>query len=355
MDKSSRTTLTPEITNQTQPAWWQRGIFSPKGMIGKWISKILGLFKKREEVSESSLFLHNRAMTDLRIFGKNARIIDSEKFSNEEFLIFVKIKYLLSKNMGEYADLLHSIRLLQVAIEAKDSFIAIYQTELLYRSSTQQEFYQYTENLLKSYEDIEAFRSDVQVHLSEALTQTKTDEGKTALNAYSKHLDKLSEDALGLKLLSLFKAYQLADYSVLRQISDLIQGLDKYDLQDYKSLVSLVIANYTPFEKLRKIIRVADRNHNPETYARMVQYIGLNYRHGLSYIKFDELMGILKRWYRPYQTVIGIRSEHPPHQYKQPREFSEELIGEEVYLKYVKWLTDKKSGITYVDFDTEES
>ncbi|MEB3310664.1 MAG: hypothetical protein VKJ02_10560 [Snowella sp.] len=349
MEKSSRTTLTPEMTHRSPKKWWQRGL------IGKWIAKILGLFKKREEISESSLFLHNRAMTDLKVFGKNAQIIDNEKFGNDEFLIFVKIKYLLNKSIGEYADLLPSIRLLQVAIEAKDSFIAIYQTELLYRSSTQQEFYQYTEGLLKSYENIDTFRDNVQVQLAGALSQTKTEEGRIALNGYSKHLDKLSEDALGLKLLSLFKAYQLADYSVLRQISDLIQGLDKYNLQDYKSLVSLVIANYTPFEKLRKIIRVSDRNHNPETYARMVQYIGLNYRHGLSYLKFDELMGVLKRWYRPYQTVIGIRSEHPPHQYKQPPEFSQELIGEEVYLKYVKWLTDKKSGITYVDFDTEEN
>ena len=250
------------------------------------------------------------------------QIIDNEKFGNDEFLVFIKIKYLLNKNLDEYAGLLQSIQLLQLAIDTKDSFIAIDQTELRYRGSKQQDFYQYIEELLANHSSTQSFRQNVQLKLSETIPQTKTEEGKIALNAYSKHLDRLSEHELGLKLLSLFKAYQLADYSVLREISELVQSLNKRDLQDYQALVSLVMTNYSSFEKLRKIISVSDKNNNPETYARMIQYIGLSYRHSLSYIKFEELMEITKRWFRPYQTALSIRAAHPPHQYKQPIDFA---------------------------------
>jgi len=356
MNKPSQTTLNPDVTSSSPPKkWWQKGIFSQNGLIGKWLHRWFGhLFHIKKEVSESTIFLYNRAMADIRILGKNMQIIDNEKFGNDEFLVFIKIKYLLNKNLNEYAGLLESIQLLQLAIDTKDSFIAIDQTELRYRGSKQQDFYQYVEKLLANHSSTESFRQNVQLKLSEMIPQTKTEEGKAALNAYSKHLDRLSDHELGLKLLSLFKAYQLADYSVLREISELVQSLNKRDLQDYKALVSLVMANYSSFEKLRKIINVSDKNNNPETYVRMIQYIGLSYRHGVSYIKFEELMGITKRWFRPYQTALSIRAAHPPHQYKQPIDFAPEFVGEEVYFKYLKWLTDKKTGAVYVDFETDE-
>ena len=356
MDKPTQTTLNPDITSAPTPKnWWQKGIFSEKGLIGKWLHRWFGhLFRTKEGISESTIFLYNRAMSDIRILGKNMQIIDNEKFGNDEFLVFIKIKYLLNKNLDEYAGLLQSIQLLQLAIDTKDSFIAIDQTELRYRGSKQQDFYQYIEDLLANHSSTQSFRQNVQLKLSETIPQTKTEEGKIALNAYSKHLDRLSEHELGLKLLSLFKAYQLADYSVLREISELVQSLNKRDLQDYQALVSLVMTNYSSFEKLRKIISVSDKNNNPETYARMIQYIGLSYRHSLSYIKFEELMGITKRWFRPYQTALSIRAAHPPHQYKQPIDFAPEFLGEDVYFKYLKWLTDKKTGTVYIDFDTDE-
>lgn len=354
MEKPSETTINFELSPAPKAPWWKRGLFSQEGMVGRWFYKLLGrFFKLREVVSDSAIFLHNRAMMDIRVLGKNAEAVDNEKFGKEEFLVFVKLKYLLSRNFGEYADLYDSIRFLKLAIDAKDSFIAIDQIELSFRGSKQQEFYQYTEDLLGNYENTTTFQEDIRVKLAEVISQIKTEEGRVALQAYSKHLNRLCEDDLGLKLLSLFKAYQLADYSVLRRISDLIQSLDKQDLQSYSTLISLVMANYSAFESLRKIINVSDRNNNPDTYARMVQYIALNYRHGLSFIKFEELMSILKRWYGPYRTLIGIREAHPSHLYKQPRDFQDPIAGESTYFKYINWLTDKKTGIVYIDFETE--
>ena len=72
MDKPSQTTLNPNVTSSNpQKAWWQRGIFGQNGLIGKWLHRWFGhLFKTREEVSESTIFLYNRAMSDIRILGR---------------------------------------------------------------------------------------------------------------------------------------------------------------------------------------------------------------------------------------------------------------------------------------------
>jgi len=358
MEKKAKTTLTPTSSPTLSPQPWWKSPFSARGIIGRWLQPLLarlfGLFSRRETVSDNTLFLHNRAMSDVRVLGKNIEVLDDLKFGKEEFLIYVKLKYLLSKQIGEYADLDQSVTLLQLAIDAKDSFIAIDQTELRYRGSKQQDFYHYIEGQLVSFKSIEEFRQNVQVKLAELVPQIKTEEGRLALQSYSKHLDRLSEKELGLKLLSLFKAYQLADYSILRRVSELIQTLDKRDLHTHEPLTPLVMANFDAFEKLQKIINVSRDKNNPDTYARMVQVIGLFYRYGLSFMQFEELLGILKRWYRPYQTLIGIREMYPPHKYKQPPAFQEVIAGEAVYLKYKKWLTDSKTGMVYVDFDTDE-
>lgn len=343
-DPSTSISLTPNESLKDTP-WWNRNVIGDDSLV----QELFGKFTK-SEVSESSLFLHNREMTDLRVFAKTAEAIDNEKFGKEEFLLFVKIKYMLVKSVNEYAGLYDSLRFLQVAIEAKDSFICIDQIELRYRGSKQQEFYQFVESCLEDHENKEKFRQQVQERLSDLLPQIKTEEGKTALQSYAKHLDQLSDHDLGLKLLALFKTYQLADYSILRTISEMIQGLGKSDLLDFKSLLSLVMVNYKVFEKLREIIGLAEWQSTPETYTLMIQYIALSNRHAISFMKFDDLMKVMKKWFKPYQAILGIRQEHPHTQYKQPKEFQEFIPGADIYEKYKKWLTDKKTGMTYIDF-----
>ncbi len=85
----------------------------------------------------------------------------------------------------------------------------------------------------------------------------------------------------------------------------------------------------------------------------MIQFIALSNRHAISYLKFNDLMKVMRKWFRSYQSVIGIRQEHPPSQYKQPKEFKEAIPGVEIYEKYKKWLTDKKTGMVFVDFGDE--
>jgi hypothetical protein len=338
------------ILEQQQPekSWWNRPLWGKQSFL----EKILLKFSK-PPVSESAIFLHNREMMDARVFAKTAQAIDNDKFNSKEFLLFIKINYYLVKGLEEYVGLYQSVRLLQVAIEAKNSFLTIDQTEFRYRSSKQQEFYQYVEDLLKNHEDKLAFREGVERKLAEVLLHIKTEEGKRALQAYAKELDHLAEHELGLKLLSLFKSYQLADYSILRIISDLVNSLREKDLRDIKGLTSLVMVNYDVFDKLKQIIGISDKKSSPDTYALMIQYIALQYRHQHSYLKFQELIAVMRKWFKPYQAILGIRQEYSPHEYRQPKDFSAEIPGLAIYEKYQKRLTDQKTGYIYVEFGEE--
>jgi hypothetical protein len=60
-------------------------------------------------------------------------------------------------------------------------------------------------------------------------------------------------------------------------------------------------------------------------------------------------MKVLQKWYRNYQVLLQIYQEYPANQYKLPQEFNESIPGEALYLKYCKCLTDKKTGMVYMD------
>ena len=350
MSKSTQ----PSITPDTPKAWWQKGIFRSNNWFGRWFQgHIAKYFQSRDVVPESSMFLYKRALSDISVLGKNAELIDNEKFGNPEFLLLIKLRYLLDKNIDEYTGIKESVELIQASIDAKDSFLAIAQTELRFRGSKQQDFYQFTEDLLKDFKGTEDFRQRTQVQVAETIAQIKTDEGKVAMQEYSSHLDRLAEKPLGLRLLGLFKAYELADLSILRQISDLIHSLNKRDLQNHATLTPLVAANYETFDKMGQIVNLPRSRSNPDTFARITQVLALNYKYRISCMQFEELLSVLQRWYRPYQAAISIREAHPPHKFKQPPEFQEDILGEKTYLKYKGWLTDKKSGMVFLDFDEE--
>ncbi|MEB3309357.1 MAG: hypothetical protein VKJ02_03930 [Snowella sp.] len=327
-----------------QTPWWNRPVTGENGLLGELLQK-----NEKTEVPESAISLRSLQLMDLRVFAKTAEAIDSQKFGNEDFLAFVKIKYLLNKGMGEYAGIEESLRLLQLAIQAKDSFIAIAQTEIRYRGYKQQELYSFVDELLKNQTDNRSFQEQVQAKANSILTQVKTDEGQKAITAYAKHMDRISQNNLGLKLLSLFKASNLADYSVLRTVADVIRNIEIKHLHDAKTLLNIVSQNYHAFEKLQNIIQLPKNCDPVQTFAVMIQFISLSHQHEISYLKFDELMRVLRKWYQNYQVILQIYQEYPASQYKLPKEFSEPIPGESLYLKYQKWLTDKKTGMVYMD------
>jgi hypothetical protein len=295
--------------------------------------------------------LHNREIMDSTVFAKTAQSIDNAKFTQPEFILLLKIRYCLDRGIEDYAGLDQSVKYLQAAIEAKNSYILLDQTELRYRSSKQQEFYQHIQSILDMYQDREFFKESVHAKLLETLPSVKTEEGKTALQDYEKEIDRLSEYELGLKLFSLFKQYQLADYSVLRSISDMVSTFQEKDTMNSKVLSLLVVGKFETFSQLGKIIGLTGPKNTPDNYAKMLQYIALESRHKKSYVQFKDFISVMKKWMRHYQAILKIRQEYPPQEYKQPKEFSAEIPGEDLYNKYRGALTDKRTGHTYFEVE----
>ncbi|MGL5033706.1 MAG: hypothetical protein ACRC6M_07890 [Microcystaceae cyanobacterium] len=338
--------LSESISPQKEQPWWNRPVTGEGGLLGDLLSKL-----EKEEVPEAIITQRNKQLLDIVVYAKTAAAIDSDKFSSNEFVLFVKIKFMISKGSGDYEGLEETIRLLQLAINARESFVAIYQTELKYRGYKQQELYQFVEFLLKDPNEHPNFRDKVQQKIEEILTMVKTDEGVRAINSYHKHLARIWEDILGVRLLSLFKSAQLADYSVLKIVADLIDSIQSKHIHDADSLVKIVNNHLDSFRQLKNIINLPEEKDMPATYAIMVQYIALSHQHEISYLKFQELAKVLRKWSRNYQIIQQAIAEYPASRYKLPKEFSESVPGEEIYVKYQKCFNDQKTGTVYIDLD----
>jgi hypothetical protein len=313
--------------NQEQQPWWNRPIYL-RDLIG------ISLPFQKEIVPEDLVALHNRALIHAQNLAKPIESVDSDKFGNPEFLLFAKIRVQLAKGEGVYQGLKNSIDLLEVAINAKDNYLLIEQVELRYRGTKQQEFYNYVLELLSQDLSTQEFLKKIKQKLAEILPLVKTEQGRKALKAYANALKKLSEDKLGLKLLALFKQYELADYSILRNISETMSKLHKEELHNLKSLVITVRLNYEVYQRMGKIIGVRGKRDSPETYARMLQFLAMKYKHAIAFVQFEQLLGLLQQWEQPFGQIVPIREEYKPQSYKQPKEFKQEIPGLAIYQKY---------------------
>ena len=295
--------------------------------------KISDRFRK-PQILESDKFLHQRNFEKLAQITNQAENMNAEKFGNTEFMKFFKIKSYIARSIDEYANLDETIDMLAIAIDAQNSFSTIDSAESRYCSSGQQELYKFVNGLLTQDLDPAAFKEQIDRKLQEVLPLLKTEEGKIALEAYVQAVSKISNNSLGMKLLLLFKKYQLDDYSTLRSVSNTIAQLESEDLLNLDSLLLLVMVKYNVFEKLGPIVGVEDKYNRPETYAKMLQYIGLKSRHETSYQKFQEFLLILKRWEVHYQSIVNLRQKYTAQEYRLPKEFNTQVPGVELYQKY---------------------
>ena len=249
-------------------------------------------------------------------------------------MVFFKIESYIARSIDEYANLDEVIEMLKVAIDAQSSFARIDSTESRYCSSGQQQLYKFVNALL--LEDLEsaAFKEQIDGKLQEILPLLKTEEGKVALEAYAVEVCKICENVLGRKLILLFKKYQLDDYSTLRSVSNTINLLESEDLLNLDGLMLLVMVKYDVFEKLGPIVGIDEQYNRPETYSKMLQYIGLKSRHESSYQKFQEFLLLLKQWEIHYQSVLNVRAKYSAQEYRLPKEFHDEVPGLKIYQKY---------------------
>jgi hypothetical protein len=299
---------------------------------GIW-EKLTAKFQK-PRVLESDKFLHQRNFEKLKLITNQAENLNADKFGNTEFMAFFRIKSYIARSIDEYKNLDQIIELLTVAIGAQTSFSLIDSTESRYCSSGQQQLYKFVDGLLAQDIESSEFKNQVNSKLQEVLPLLKTEEGKVALQAYAIEINKISNNALGLKLLLMFKKYQLEDYSILRGIANTINKLESEDLLNLDSLLVLVMVQYDIFEKVGPIIGIEDRYNRPETYSKILQYIGLKARHEVSYQKFHEFLVLLKQWEVHYKSVVNVRQKCTVTEYRLPKEFTTDVPGLALYKKY---------------------
>lgn len=294
----------------------------------------LGQRFQKPPVLESDSFLHQRNFEKLLQLSGQVESLNADKFGSTEFMAFFKIKSNIERAIDEYANLDESIEMLTVAIAAQNSFARIYSTESRYCSSGQQKLYAFVNSLLTQDLNSSEFKEQIELKLQEVLPLLKTEEGKIALQAYVREFGNISEHPLGLKLILLFKKHQLEDYSTLQTVSNTIDLLNSEDLLNSDGLLKLVMVKYDVFEKLGPIIGIQDKYNRPETYSKMLQYIGLKSRHGSTNQKFQEFLSTLKKWELHYKIINNIRQKYPAKDYQLPKEFTTEMPAVAIYHKY---------------------
>jgi hypothetical protein len=94
------------------------------------------------------------------------------------------------------------------------------------------------------------------------------------------------------------------------------------------------MVKYDVFEKLGPIIGITGEYNRPETYSKMLQYIGLKAGHEASYGKFQEFLLLIKEWGGHYKTIVNVREKYNPKEFRLSKNFTGTVPGEELYKKY---------------------
>ncbi|MDJ0660304.1 MAG: hypothetical protein QNJ42_12560 [Crocosphaera sp.] len=295
----------------------------------------LNHFFHKETINPDIIIKHNQALDKTNTLQIMAQALEHKRFRERDFVLLLQVKNKFAEGLNEYKGLNSYLRLFQVAIEAKNSFLAIEQIELLHRSSKQQSFYQLVFHLLEQHMSNERFYQFIHQELTEVLPKIKTEKGKKALECYVNALDSLThKDELGLKLLYLFKKYQLSNYSILQKASNVVEVLQEQDIKNSGSLLKIVKKNNKIFEKLGRILEIPEEKNTPLTYASMLQYIVLKSKYSKVYCQFQKLIEVLGTWNKFYKTVESIRRQHPWNKYRQPQDFKKKLVMLDLYKKY---------------------
>ena len=292
----------------------------------------------RPKVPDTAIALCDRYLKKIVNLARKAEQIDDEKFGKKEFVLYIQLRNKVARGINEYQQIGQSIQYLEVAITASSSYLKIEQTELRYRSRKQQAFYQFVIDNITDDIDKFVFRDRVKNKLTEILPLINSEEGSSALKTYLVEINKISQHDLGLRLLALFKKYQLTDFAILRKVSDIVEQINAQDVLSDKNLMIIILENYEVLEKLAPIIGIAKEDIKPKTFTRILQYMGLVRRHEKSFQQFQELIKVLKQWQKPYQSLKQVREQYPVHQYRVPKEFSQQIPGLNIYQKYEKYL-----------------
>jgi hypothetical protein len=295
---------------------------------------VTGVSQSKQPVSENDQVLHQRNFEKITQIANQTKKRNLDEFSNPEFITFSRIKSSIAKSIDGYANFDQLVASLEIAIATQKSYSRIDSTEIRYRSSSQQQLYDFIDSLLTEEFDAAAFKVQIEQKFQEVLPLLKSEEGKLSLEAYTQEFIKIADHPLSIKLIRLFKTHQLDEFAALQNVANIISKLDIEDLSHPDSLLSLVAMKSDAFAKSGQIIGIAARDDQSETYAKMLQYMGLKSRYDDTYQSFQKLLSLLKQSDAHYKTIANIRTKYPPQSYQLPTEFTAELPGFALYQKY---------------------
>lgn len=318
----------------------------------------------KENVPESAVTTHNQLLSEIKILSSIAKTLDSDSFTQSDFLFYLDIRNSFRESKGQYEGLKNSAELLRVAIAAQSIFLKIEQTELRYRSSKQQEYYDYVLKILtEEFEESEKkednngvlvaqkkvnpqkiyspqeFKEKLEIKLEDVSATIKSEEGKIALNDYAESVKQLAtRNEIGLKLLYLFKKADIKDLSILKVLSDMVNYLQSKDLRKTNAVIDLVRKNQVIFTQVTRIIGLPKSKETLENYALILQYLGLSKKHEKSSEQFFRLVEVMNQWANLYNIIENNRSQYPAKTYNLPPEYKKEILGADIYNKYENYI-----------------
>lgn len=314
-------------------SWWNRPLFGDVSVV----ERISGALNPLE-IPELALSLHDTELEELVKIEPTLRMLDNDQYTSE-FLCFMKIKYKLENNLDEYKGLQTFIKIFSFAIKHINDFRTIRRMELDFQDQNQVDLYEFIEDQLNNNSDPILFKTLVTEEIEQLLAMITNEATQKALLSYQAALNKIMVTQIGLNLLLLFKKYQVSDYAIFSIINSILKQFKQQDLTNLKALVMIVKVNYDELDKLGKLIGIHHNEEEVITYAKIIQYIALSNRYEILIYRFQQLLDIINKWYKHYQTVLEIRQKYPSHKYKISPKFIETIPGESIYFKYQDYLT----------------
>lgn len=309
--------------------WWNRPLIGRRSLVERITDKLY-----RKPIPDETLKLHEQNISEIKKISNRIRSIDHEKFGNEEFLTFAKIKFALNRGEWGYSGFEQNIELLKVGIKAHKAFLGLEQVEFTFQGRSLGDMYDYVSSLCINKVRAEVFQRQVKGKFVETYPKLKTEEGKQALELYVKHLDDVSAHQLSLNLLYAFRQYKMQNYAIFKTIADMIRVLRREELMNFEALKIKVIEKIEIFESLSKVIGIPDSQATLNTYAQLLQYASLVEKHQTAFAQFQQMVVLFEEWKTINDKILILRQVYPSNKFKIPKEFKQEIPGSRLYQKY---------------------
>ena len=334
---------------RNEPPWWNRPLWGEAIALQQpwWNRPLWGqgnLFANlsKPEVPEKAILLHNQQLQQAREIAEKAKALDSQEFSHNQFLLFLRIENDLRKGVGEYQDLAPIAQLLWTLLEVNKLFQVADRLKSSNQKFEQEELYQQLDQLSITLTEQNLTKQEILTTIEENFGELLENlANECEQNLLSSHLltpSEITSDRFISHILPFLAKYNLPNYSTLKNINDLVDSLSTEYRQDLNALTVLVELNCQLFEQIAPMLPIPEGKNPPKTYGRIIQYIALrNYYQAISH-QFQQLIQVLGIWHDYYRRVIEIHQQYSSIQYKQPQKFHLEIPGLELYQKYRRFL-----------------